>query len=337
MDHGPQLLPVPLQWRALKSGIKIPFNRRKKKRSDLASGLSWENRGKWCWELDIQHQREGESTAWKRPQGNCETMGHVWGQRPRHQLSTWDRRGNAGCRVQSLTAGSKHIIGVYLIRLKAVGFWFESVVVVLLGTALQHFFSEAALLRSGQGRDAALTPHCVLTHRNNACTEYSSNRVCEWRQDTSQQQVFCQDKGPRKHLSASHVGWAFRVQLVTDALLPTLGSRAYHSKELYKTQKRDECLWSAYRSAEILCCEASFAVQAGVGHPSSVSAKWGLLCSEILGWRSSVNTKFFAVPFHHLISTAASALYRNVICFISQIHWWAVTGPDVKLYSKKKK
>lgn len=133
------------------------------------------------------------------------------------------------------------------------------------------------------------------------------------------------------------MGWAFHIQLVTDALLPTLGSRAYHNRELYKTQKWDECLWSVYWSPEILCCEVRFAVQAGVSHPSSVSAKWGLLCSEIPGWRSSVNTKFFAVPFHHLISTAASALYRNVICFISQIHWWAVTGPDVKLYSKNKK
>lgn len=78
----------------------------------------------------------------------------------------------------------------------------------------------------------------------------------------------------------------FHIQLVTDALLSTPGSKTYITKSFIKhgdEMPAPECLCSMYRSPEIPCCEADFAAQAGISHPSSMSAKRGLLYSEILG------------------------------------------------------
>lgn len=68
----------------------------------------------------------------------------------------------------------------------------------------------------------------------------------------------------------------FHVQLVTDALLSTPGSKTYITKSCIKHRDEmpaPECLCSMYGSPEVPCCKADFAVQARISHPSFMSAK----------------------------------------------------------------
>lgn len=128
------------------------------------------------------------------------------GQRPSHHLPGL----RTGHWRETRVAGSKRILGVYQVHLQTTSgcwvlFWLCSLS-SSAGNCSPAVFPGAALLRSGQSKNAALTPLCVLTRRSNVYTEYSSNCMCEGRQGASQQQIFCQGNGARKHLSGLHAG-----------------------------------------------------------------------------------------------------------------------------------
>lgn len=100
---------------------------------------------------------------------------------------------------------------------------------------------------------------------------------------------FSSAKAQTRHPGGLHAcqGWSecFVYSYLQMHFCPHQGQRLVTEKSFVKHRGVSPALESSCsvsRSPEILSCEANFAVQAGVSHPSSVSAKWGLLYSEII-------------------------------------------------------
>lgn len=233
-----RLLPLCSERRRSQGQHSLPFHRRAIPAAP-AKELSW---GSWAG-AGVQHQRDGESSAWTQPQeppgvARAET----WAPAPRGTNRA--QRGDSGCWVQSPAAGSKHILGLCQVRLKTasghwVSFWLCTPAALL--ELLPSLFSGVGLLRPGQG-SAAMVWCCVLIHRNNAYTEYSSNSTCVGHRSASSLLARQWSKQTPKWVAhMPRMEPVFHVQLLTDALLSIAGPKTCYNKELYKTQRCESC------------------------------------------------------------------------------------------------
>lgn len=159
------------------------------------------------------------------------------------------QKGTSGCWVQSPAAGRKHLLGVYQVRLRtASGRW----VSVWLcspsssaGNRSPAFVSWRVAAEVRRKQERCLDPMlCFNTweqrlHRIQPKLHVWREARCKSTQGLPPRQR--STKTSEWVACTARVGRVFHVQLVTDALLSTLGSKTFYNKERYRTQRCDAC------------------------------------------------------------------------------------------------